>query len=269
MATPGYSASPSTFGISPSSNGTSPSSNGTSASASEKKKQAGGDTQASLGSVFMGDAKDMMLIGYYNTLIKLSDGFSDPPDPTLCSDTEQIIDWIAYGVIVIIYIVRHFVEKDLLALKKSEKIARCLVFLLFNLCLHSQPIACSLPREYSQGDTGNLINTTTGAVNLAGSEHLSLLSYIQGAVLLTMTVAVTTLCPKLLRSEKKPAPKKTSGPVPSDGGSTPAGNGSSHDIERGVVHAAPATNGQTSLTHSDGREFRRSASSNRTVESPV
>ena len=134
----------------------------------------------SLKSIFEGNHKDVMLLAYYTALLKLFDGANAEADPTKCSVAEEVVDWIGYGVVVIVYIVRHFyLERNDPIIKKRPlwvKIVRCILFSILILCIHSQPISCSLPN----------------------SKALHTLSFIQGALAMTLAVIASEVCRKEL-----------------------------------------------------------------------
>eukprot|EP00117_Sycon_ciliatum_P044844 scpid63649/ scgid32292/ len=72
---------------------------------------------------------------------------------TTCSDVERAIGWSFWGLVIIIYILRHFVIDK--AKYESRpmwyRVVRCVVFALFLLTLNEQPLMCetSLDNTYS------------------------------------------------------------------------------------------------------------------------
>eukprot|EP00117_Sycon_ciliatum_P025916 scpid83794/ scgid21398/ len=137
--------------------------------------------------VFAGDHKDIMLLAYFTTIIKLFGG-SSKGDSTVCLTSEEVVDWLAYCVIVCIYIFRHFVLSH--TGKLLQRIARTALFSLFALCLHDQPISCSLPR---MKDFLVVVGNGTSAAEYVPGEGLGTLHYTQGAIMLTLALITTEL----------------------------------------------------------------------------
>eukprot|EP00117_Sycon_ciliatum_P026767 scpid85680/ scgid21895/ len=135
--------------------------------------------ESDLTEILTGDHKDVMLLGYMTAIIRLFDGANGEGNPGICSTVEEVVDWISFAVVVIIFTVRHFIliPKG----KVWHRVLRGLLFTSFALCVHSQPISCSLPR------TTTTVNGTS-TVKVMG---LSTLHYVQGAVMLTLAIIAT------------------------------------------------------------------------------
>lgn len=155
-------------------------------------------------SIFSADHKDMMLLGYYTALLKLFDGASNQNDPTVCTKAEEIVDWLGYVVIIVIYILRHFwLEVTNLRHMLAARIVRALLFAAFTLCIHSQPLSCSLPRH----TVGN------STVDVDRSEHLHTLSFVQGAIMLTLALIASETCRRQLMASDEEAVAEAEHPM--------------------------------------------------------
>eukprot|EP00117_Sycon_ciliatum_P017406 scpid63536/ scgid16414/ len=138
---------------------------------------------ATITSIFAGDHNDVMILGYMTAIVKLFDGANDEDNPTVCTTTEEFVDWLAFAVVVAVYITRHFVLKP--KGKMWHRVFRSILFALFALCIHNQPISCSLPRaSLSMPENGTSTMSDTGA-------GLATLHYVQGATMLTLAIIAT------------------------------------------------------------------------------
>eukprot|EP00117_Sycon_ciliatum_P004007 scpid95598/ scgid8553/ len=149
---------------------------------------------AQIPQLFGADYKDVLLLGYFTALVKLFNAQSESGDPSDCPIAEEVIDWLGYAAMVIIYVIRHFFVLPITPRHVFRRLVRCLIFAVFALCIHSQPISCSLPRPTHLPVNGTDCGPRDGA---AASDYLRTLHYIQCAVVLTLAIIAT----ELLRQE--------------------------------------------------------------------
>ena len=129
-----------------------------------------GDAGHNLYGIFAGDRTDLTLLGGYNSIIIFLDAGSDPANPTQCSGAQTVCSWIVFGVVMVIYAGRHSrglkqavyrcmgkwttITGDDEANKTSHSgfrwwfyPLRAVVFGGFLLCMHNQPISCSIAKD--------------------------------------------------------------------------------------------------------------------------
>ena len=158
--------------------------------------------------LFKADHKDVVLFAFYSAVLKLFAASGQDSDPTRCSQAEHIVDWLTLGIVLFVFGVRHFL---IIHTRRPLwlRLGRCVLLVVFLLITHSQPIACALP-----------------------SNHLSTLSYVQGAIMLVLALAATQVLAQSALQLRRLAPT-----VPSNGDAASAtvhGNRSNLQTDNGM-----------------------------------
>lgn len=133
--------------------------------------------------LFKADHKDAVLIAFYTAVLKIFAGSGQDSDPTRCTKAEHIVDWLTLGIVLFVYVARHFL---IVQTRRPLwlRLGRCLLLLVFLLSTHSQPVACAIP-----------------------SSHLSTLSYVQGSIMLVLAlIATQVLAHSALQLRRPPGP---------------------------------------------------------------
>ena len=100
--------------------------------------------------VFVSDETDVTLITGYSGAIAYLNASATPSEGDICATSERIIGWCFYGLVIVIYCLRHFVTQRKKYASKPTwfRVLRCLVFCLFLLTLNEQPLTCEVTQEY-------------------------------------------------------------------------------------------------------------------------
>lgn len=116
------------------------------AAAATKQIPTGSSAKRGLLELFAGDQADVTLISSFSGAIAYIDASAEASDTESCTDSERIAGWSFFGLVVLIYILRHFwLERKKYSSKPMWfRLMRCFVFAIFMLTLNEQPLVCEV-----------------------------------------------------------------------------------------------------------------------------